>query len=555
MATAVFLHGLLAVPAPNPMRGCCVGHHIRFGVDNNTIVNSPLFYFDKRGNPDGYVPAVVDRLAAEMGFTYNFTVYETFEQLGVGLMMPKSTNEGRPSPLGVMYSSLDAILVDSHHRNAKCSSALRFVEDGASGSDALQCLLDLGSSTTTAFHGLGDFTVGLTTPLLTTYMSGLTKKTIGKSSGWSMVMPFTPDLWLAIFICITVGVVSVKLVHPAEPGGEDEADRAQKPRSSLAAAVRSALGATAESLYHVVALVLGGEELEWATSWQARLVRLAFLVLALVLVAMYTANLAGLAVVPTVVVYPPLTIGQLPHSKACVWNEYLFGDIAARYTSDVIAPPNTSTAPFAITAPPDSSSYAYGDAAPPPPPPDIAQSFAEWTAFCRASIQDGTSDVWIADEVLLRREHLADCSHTALADFIRIAPNRYSFATYAGSSLVSSNDEENKKMLFGTALAVNLSKGLTFFEATPDSQAAANTYLKLGEQCDSDGGGDDGMDPVSSADLFGLFVTCGSMVAVALLGTVCQWLEATARLLFTPRRPQQAEIILTEQTGPRSTEL
>jgi len=98
----------------SPMRGCCVGQHVNFGLEYSSEMYTKLWTTPANATPgasfrpgglDGYLPAVIDHLALEMGFTYVITL-DKAEALYRGL------NSGR----------LDALL--TFESTAQCSAEL-----------------------------------------------------------------------------------------------------------------------------------------------------------------------------------------------------------------------------------------------------------------------------------------------------------------------------------------------------------------------------------------------------------------------------------------------
>ena len=69
---------------PSPVRGCCFGHHWRFGLDM-LWRNRDFWANSSGGRAVGYIPALIDALAVEMGFTYEIMITDLlpFRLLGI----------------------------------------------------------------------------------------------------------------------------------------------------------------------------------------------------------------------------------------------------------------------------------------------------------------------------------------------------------------------------------------------------------------------------------------------------------------------------------------
>eukprot|EP00966_Prymnesium_polylepis_P180444 4178763-Prymnesium_polylepis.1 len=52
------------------MRGCCQGRHVNFGLDVALGEISGAYSGNTSTRAGGYLPALIDALAVEMGFTY-----------------------------------------------------------------------------------------------------------------------------------------------------------------------------------------------------------------------------------------------------------------------------------------------------------------------------------------------------------------------------------------------------------------------------------------------------------------------------------------------------
>ena len=224
------------------MRMCVRPQQVRIGLPSADV--PPLYYFDPTtGAHSGFLIELLTILQRRMGADF--------------VVVPLDT-ESRSfySETSVLRAALRRSVVDA-------------VPAGL-----------LAWSDAAAFQG--EFAV--TSPFEQTEYSGLERKVSAGSTAWRLFEPFTTDVWLAIGGTVAaMTVVMAVLVTLLSTTGTSGSRR----QRTAAAAER-----VAHSSYHMVALCLAGDDAKYSTA-PLRVVRIAALLMALVLSATYTANLAA----------------------------------------------------------------------------------------------------------------------------------------------------------------------------------------------------------------------------------------------------------------------
>ena len=477
------------------IRGVSVGRHLRFGLLNYDL--PPLYrYSEATGRHTGFLIELIDRLAAEMGFSY---------EIGAGTV---GGLEWRlQGALGVDLAgygsggSIDVLLAD-------LSSAL---QRGCSAQPVEQCLFDFAQAElrppqVAQFERSAAL---FTPPIYTARYSGLVRFGERPISPWRIVEPLAPDAWMATGAVLAAISLLMGLVNALAPEGRPRSLSASLralcraaaggPRT-LASGLASAASQTATAMYHTSATCLGGEVYEWQPTWASRLLRTSLLLFVIVLVATYTANLASFCTRPSTFTYGPTSLTELRRSTTCLTNAYLSRGLARQFLNATVALPGSEQNP--LTA---ATRYALE--------PSL---LARGAAFCLDAVASDAAGIWVEDANYLNTVHLAECGTTDLAGWLQVGSIQYGFATRADTPL-------------GRQLAVNLSKAVSLLLNSPEYVRAEAEAFRTGERCERELLGDD-LDRISFEEMEGLFYLSGCLaaaaVAVAFLGSLHrEWLE------------------------------
>lgn len=443
---------------PSPMRGCCVGEHITFGLEPSFAHLTGMFMMPENntgpqiflpGSLSGYLPALIDALSLEMGFTYTIVI-DSGGNLFWRTLAPSNVPSAQdPSILG---GTMDFYL--SEESPQLCGQTPSF-----------NCLPDLLHSSTSPSQYI---VATKTASVHVEHTVGIVKRSVKPPSWWAFLQPFSMGTWISIvcLVLLTAGMMYTldRLATMAEPS------------DGLTPLVN-----VADVLYHALAVALGGDEREWRT-WPARLLRLSLLFCFLVLVSAYTANLAAFFVAPSVVMSGPKSMEELERSTVCLFNTFPVGsptpvEKALYYSSKVVGV--------------DKQLWLANTGS-------INQTVIdEGQQFCREAIQSGAADVWITAAVQARAETLANCETTALTDFMQIESAPYMFLA----------NGLNPRSLHLTA---NLSKAILAFASTPASLDLKRTHLNEGVTCAGQrSSNDDALQAITVNELAGLYLVCG----------------------------------------------
>jgi hypothetical protein len=459
----------------SPMRDCCIGVHIRFGLERDggilsSLYNDPVNISGTQTfemmSPEmsGFVPALIEALSLDMGFTYEI-IYAPVYHLWWGTHGPVGVPYyDDPSVIG---GTVDAYL-NSMDTTIACGKA-----------PSAGCLPDLYSAfTAPPLYPNGPTVMAASTvPIYTPKVAGLVKRSKKDISFFRFLTPFSGGVWLSIGLML---LVSAGIMHGLDrvsvAGSRDE-----KPKLSTWLSL-------VEAFYHALAASLGGDEREWLT-WPARFVRIALLFCFLVLVSLYTANLAAFFVEPAIIIGGPADMTTLQkRSVACINNASPGAGMAedfSQWASEVIG----------VTAELYETPLTH--------PQFNRQVWEDGRQFCREALQSGAADIWLSSGIEVHSEHLRSCQTTARATFLHIDEPPMVFTT--------SGDTR-----FGAELASNLTKALVPFQKTPANFALQAEHFNFGESCEGEEGLDDGgLEVITFAEIGGLYLMCA---AVALVG-------------------------------------
>jgi len=442
------------------MRRCCTGLHLKIGLPPYST--PPIVsYTDSRFS--GFLVALIDALAAEMGFDYEFiadTLGENFWKTAgpPGVISPEFQGAG---------GTIDLALMPGNMLSSACHGGLYASEN----EDV--CLLNYMSQTSYEPYML------LTTPFYTGRFSGLVKVSSEPVGPWRLFEPFSFDVWMALAVVIVGTAIFMVVIDHLWPS----TDTKGKVKFSAPAEIEG----LAKVLYHTSAACLGGEDYEWMT-WPARLLRLSLLLCVLVLVSTYTANLASFFTKPTIIVHGPKQMNELPNNRVCVPHRYLYRWLVEDFllNGDIDYLPGTETDPVSRE-----TGYRME--------PTLIQ---RGTQYCLESIAAGTSQIFVGDRNVLHLLHLENCDTTAEANFLSISSLDYTFITNGHTSL-------------GQELAVNFSKAIALFRQQRAYQQLEAQYFQAGSACPDVEHSE--LAPVSFHQLGGLFFLVSALAGSAML--------------------------------------
>eukprot|EP01062_Namystynia_karyoxenos_P020908 TRINITY_DN17931_c0_g1_i1.p1 TRINITY_DN17931_c0_g1~~TRINITY_DN17931_c0_g1_i1.p1 ORF type:complete len:530 (+),score=116.54 TRINITY_DN17931_c0_g1_i1:122-1711(+) len=278
---------------PSSVRSCCTGRHLKLGLPRLTV--HPFWTYDNdTGKYDGHLAQVVDKLALEMGLTYEVVA----------------------DPLGLTESALALV-------SGQTDASVVHISQEMYQVDLLETFV-------------------YTTPLWTSYNGALVYRERAPSSLWRLFDPFTPLMWAMCATCIGLLTGTMLLVARISPVAH---------RRDPATDFRARIIRLTYSVYHSFAFMLGGEDIEWFT-WSGRVLRLTFLFTVLIITSTYTANLAAFFTAPAWKIHGPKDMQQLRTARACsLWDNqsYVLPDNTTgvlmnpvvAYVGELIAPPQS----------------------------------------------------------------------------------------------------------------------------------------------------------------------------------------------------------------------
>jgi len=234
-------------------------------------------------------------------------------------------------------------------------------------------------------RGADELTV--TASLLDTFFAGVTLKVPKPASPFRLFDPFATDLWLANLSCF-FGAAILLIIFNAIAPSKEFAEYPLKDRVNS-----ESVGL---SFYHMISMLLSGEDYEFATAPQ-RILRVGLLFVVLVTSASYTANLAAFFTAPSFSALGPTDTESLSTSRACTtWNLDL-----------------KAIEPFVANV------TALSEAA---PESGIVWSIFDRQDFCLEKLKKREVDVWLVGELEARRALQArGCTDLALQENIAVA--------------------------------------------------------------------------------------------------------------------------------------
>jgi len=335
---------------------------------------------------------------------------------------------------------------------------------------------------------LSDDSRFISVPWHTSSYTGLVLKKKAAAGKFRFMDPFTDDLYYHLICVVVAAAVLVSLIDIIWPSDEDARGAVSGHR--LCDGKNDMLdfaNTTSKGIYHMTAFLLAGEDYEWLTS-PMKIFRIGMLIVALIVQATYTANLAAFLSTPSIKIYGPKSMDELRSATACVW-------------VPLNVPPVT---PFVGTVRVPSSAE-IGDNYP------TTANVPARKALVYSWLNEGTCDVLLADADILQTELLNGCANRSWASFINIAPINWGFVANAA----------NRELLG------NFSTGLAHFKQTPKYMDLRSRYLGGGVECPIDVGDSEAISADMMMGVFYIFyISAGIAIVLAFVLRVKQRCKA-----------------------------
>eukprot|EP01065_Artemidia_motanka_P015081 TRINITY_DN18973_c0_g2_i1.p1 TRINITY_DN18973_c0_g2~~TRINITY_DN18973_c0_g2_i1.p1 ORF type:complete len:533 (+),score=186.68 TRINITY_DN18973_c0_g2_i1:46-1599(+) len=283
MAAACAAASLLAVAGhlPTAARLCCQGRHVVVGYP--PISWAPVLHSKNGSAPTGFVPAVWDEIAKELGISYEYKAFE----------FPPSSQHMTGA---VVNGTADAIFYPLNEE---------FV------------------------HSPG---LALTHPMFTSWSEGWVLRTRVEPGLFRFLDPFKTDLWVAVACAVLVTALAIVSLRSVE-----------RPKAGAGLVLRCT--DTAFSVWS--AMLGSDDFQWSKLSQPGRILRIGMLLFVLITISTYTANLAAFFTRPLWRLHGPSSMEGLKGAKVCVaalqqlgQTEALagvVGSVAARASNDILS--------------------------------------------------------------------------------------------------------------------------------------------------------------------------------------------------------------------------
>ena len=278
---------------------------------------------------------------------------------------------------------------------------------------------------------------------------------------WGLFAPFEMKLWVAIVVAIVAGGLVVAALEPLSA-------------YSRARPILGRAETVVQAQYHAWALLLSGDERDWAT-WPQRVFRVGFLALSLVVIATYTANLAAFLSAASYELSGPSKVSEMDQHSTCVLYEFWMPGYAEYIDVDDARYPEMDPAIDAATA-------TYGDR----------------VDYCVDLLKDGDVDAVILNKATAWGEVLDDCEGLEMITTVDI-PGAASFGVFAADA-----DDD---------FIFNVSMTIRHMVSSKAYVKVRDDMFRFSESCPAT----DDLVPIALDSMVGLFVIYAASAGLAIL--------------------------------------
>jgi len=274
--------------------------------------------------------------------------------------------------------------------------------------------------------------------------------------------PFSLALWGAIagsLFILSIALVAVFTIVNAESA--EQAIRAFHPRSLV------------QSLYHVWAAMLGGDDYDWASTNPGRLLRIAVLFMAVLLLSTYTADTASMFTAAKPKIHGPKDQAGLQQSRAC----YAFEknkNLVQDFVREIVVPPPHLTEQMDVRA------------------------MMDW---CLQELSEKRVEAFVFPETSLLDITFEHCDRVHLVPAIRFGPVFVGF-------LVTSEPEYRQ-------LAGYLQLGVSYIRSSLIYSNLVSQHLHRGKTCET--AGEHESEGISVKSMAGVFIVAGSLTCMSIV--------------------------------------
>eukprot|EP00240_Pyramimonas_obovata_P001147 CAMPEP_0118936964 /NCGR_PEP_ID=MMETSP1169-20130426/21223_1 /TAXON_ID=36882 /ORGANISM="Pyramimonas obovata, Strain CCMP722" /LENGTH=478 /DNA_ID=CAMNT_0006880441 /DNA_START=285 /DNA_END=1721 /DNA_ORIENTATION=- len=347
-------------------------------------------------------------------------------------------------------------------------------------------------------YGLGHEFIH-TLPFYQSEIAGLTYRTKAGHGLWRFTEPFTAGMWASVGLTVIGFALSLVLVEHFQRCSKN--DLIGFSHANLHLSSWSVYG---RALAQSVLELLQGDSAEFQGDSAGEIsalvlfpLRAGSLLLALVVLASYTANLAAFFTRPSWTVHGPSSMDELMTATVCttLYTEYTM------YSEELQQ--NLTSGPSPLR--PLVGDIFLGDAS-----LSADDCAVGWNTcqqeFCAEALRTGRADIWVDEKNALHRYQVfGRCDNFTKATFLGEMPlltTAYLFALPSNGPLIT-----------------NISAAIAFLIAQPAYSRVVDSALGIRQTCPSDGSG---TDAVAASSMIGLFLVVASLMLTAILVSFVQ---------------------------------
>ncbi|KAK3237009.1 hypothetical protein CYMTET_52886 [Cymbomonas tetramitiformis] len=315
---------------------------------------------------------------------------------------------------------------------------------------------------------------------------------------WRFMRPFTANLWWMLLFCLcSYSVLKVGLgllhegnaasrrtvpppLHSCRCGGPECTSSGLHmplPTEVPPSARRRLAIRFSSAFYHTFAVFLQGDDYNWSTV-PLRILRTSILVVVLVTVATYTANLASFFTQSEYSIIGPETVADLRDSVACSVIHTNYSETLGNYVKKLINPEHCSESGWSECG----------------------------RLFCHDQLRTGAADIWLDDYNGLHEYSSRHCEDLNERPAISLYP-------YTSRIFMLLTDQNSP-------LTANLSTAILFLTNQPWYLNLMDESFRLQHVCGEDDEGTEETEKVTLDSMWGLFLVAGVIAACSLLAAV-----------------------------------